>query len=158
VKVVFHPQFLSATSPLFNLDYDQFVRGCHLGVFPSYYEPWGYTPLECLALGIPTVTSDLAGFGDFAKSNIARINESSDRNFPIKEGGIHVLRRSGVSADRSVDELADFLFKFVQLNRRERIELRNRAERLGEEFDWARLAGFYHNAHAAALKRLGLPG
>ena len=51
VKVVFHPEFLSATSPTICLDYEQFVRGCHMGVFPSYYEPWGYTPMECTALG-----------------------------------------------------------------------------------------------------------
>ena len=44
VKVVFHPEFLNSTNPLFGLDYEEFVRGCHLGVFPSYYEPWGYTP------------------------------------------------------------------------------------------------------------------
>lgn len=44
VKVVFHPEFLSSVSPLIGLDYEEFVRGCHMGVFPSYYEPWGYTP------------------------------------------------------------------------------------------------------------------
>uniref|UniRef100_A0A287DCD5 Glycogen [starch] synthase n=1 Tax=Ictidomys tridecemlineatus TaxID=43179 RepID=A0A287DCD5_ICTTR len=44
VKVIFHPEFLSSTSPLLPVDYEEFVRGCHLGVFPSYYEPWGYTP------------------------------------------------------------------------------------------------------------------
>ena len=44
IKVIFHPEFLSSTNPLFGLDYEEFVRGCHLGVFPSYYEPWGYTP------------------------------------------------------------------------------------------------------------------
>lgn len=44
VKVIFHPEFLSSVSPLIGLDYEDFVRGCHLGVFPSYYEPWGYTP------------------------------------------------------------------------------------------------------------------
>ena len=53
VKVVFHPEFLSSTNPLFGLDYNDFVRGCHMGVFPSYYEPWGYTPAECTIMGIP---------------------------------------------------------------------------------------------------------
>jgi glycogen(starch) synthase len=46
VKVVFHPEFLSSSNPIFGMDYEEFVRGCHLGVFPSYYEPWGYTPAE----------------------------------------------------------------------------------------------------------------
>ncbi|MCL1822426.1 MAG: glycogen/starch synthase, partial [Prolixibacteraceae bacterium] len=45
VKVVYHPDFVNASNPLFKMDYSQFVRGCHLGIFPSYYEPWGYTPL-----------------------------------------------------------------------------------------------------------------
>jgi glycogen(starch) synthase len=47
VKVVFHPDFLNSNNPILGLDYEEFVRGCHLGVFPSYYEPWGYTPAEC---------------------------------------------------------------------------------------------------------------
>jgi len=50
VKVIFHPEFLS-TAGLLPLEYEQFVRGCHLGVFPSYYEPWGYTPAECVVHG-----------------------------------------------------------------------------------------------------------
>jgi len=62
---VYHPDFITTTNPLFSLDYDQFVRGCHLGLFPSYYEPWGYTPVECLARGIPAVASDLSGFGNY---------------------------------------------------------------------------------------------
>ena len=47
VKVVFHPEFLNSSNPILGLDYEEFVRGCHMGVFPSYYEPWGYTPAEC---------------------------------------------------------------------------------------------------------------
>lgn len=58
---MFHPEFLSSTNPLFGLDYEEFVRGCHLGVFPSYYEPWGYTPAECTVMGIPSVTTNLSG-------------------------------------------------------------------------------------------------
>lgn len=60
-QIVFHPEFLSSTNPLFGLDYEEFVRGCHLGVFPSYYEPWGYTPAECTVMGIPSVTTNLSG-------------------------------------------------------------------------------------------------
>ncbi len=147
VKVVFHPQFINATGALLNLDYDQFVRGCHLGIFPSYYEPWGYTPLESLALGIPTVTTDLAGFGDFAEQNVKGVGEHS-----LKDSGIFVLKRSQVSSERSIDDLTNYMLDFVQLGRRERIELRNRSESLGEQFDWSRLVNFYHQAHQLALK------
>ena len=47
IKVIFHPDFLNSNNPILGMDYEEFVRGCHLGVFPSYYEPWGYTPVEC---------------------------------------------------------------------------------------------------------------
>lgn len=47
VKIIFHPDFLNSNNPILGLDYEEFVRGCHMGVFPSYYEPWGYTPSEC---------------------------------------------------------------------------------------------------------------
>ncbi|MBY0262694.1 MAG: glycosyltransferase, partial [Phycisphaerales bacterium] len=67
VKIVYHPEFISPTNPLWGMEYDQFVRGCHMGIFPSSYEPWGYTPLECVAMGVPAITSDLAGFGRYVE-------------------------------------------------------------------------------------------
>jgi glycogen(starch) synthase len=143
VKVVFHPEFLSATSPLINLDYDSFVRGCHLGIFPSYYEPWGYTPLEAIALGVPAVTTDLSGFGAYVQRHIDRHDDN----------GIFVLKRRQRSFDDSAEDLVQYLLQFCGLNRRQRIELRNRVERLSDLFDWARLASHYHEAHDMALER-----
>lgn len=143
VKIVYHPDFLTHANPLLSLDYAQFVRGCHLGVFPSYYEPWGYTPPECLASGIPTVTTDLAGFGAFASEHIQ----------DAAAHGVTILRRSQQSPEQTIGDLTDYLVRFCQLSRRERIELRNRAERLSEHFEWGRLAGHYHDAHDEALRR-----
>ena len=143
VKVVYHPDFLTHASPLLSLDYTQFVRGCHLGVFPSYYEPWGYTPPECLACGIPTVTTDLAGFGAFASEHIQE----------AAAHGVTVLRRSQQSPEQTIGDLTDYLVKFCQLSRRERIELRNRAERLSDHFEWNKLVAHYHDAHDEALRR-----
>jgi glycogen(starch) synthase len=141
VKVVFHPDFVSLTS-LFSLDYDQFVRGCHMGIFPSYYEPWGYTPLECLALGLPTVTTDLSGFGAYVERHVP----------DALQNGVLVLNRAKSSPDACIENLSSFLFKFCELNRRERIALRNRAERITERFTWDVMAAHYHRAHAEALK------
>ena len=143
VKVVYHPDFLTHASPLLSLDYSQFIRGCHLGVFPSYYEPWGYTPPECLASGIPAVTTDLAGFGAFAGERIA----------DAASNGVTILRRSQQSPEQTIGDLTDYLVKFCQLSRRERIELRNRAERLSEHFEWGKLVAHYHDAHDEALRR-----
>lgn len=143
VKVIYHPEFITHASPLFNLDYDQFVRGCHMGIFPSYYEPWGYTPPECLALGIPTVTTDLSGFGAYALGNISN----------AQHHGICVLNRSSQSPDQAIEDLTNHILRFLQLSRRERIQLRNRAERLTERFDWSVLVRHYHEAHDLALER-----
>jgi glycogen(starch) synthase len=143
VKVVFHPDFVSLTS-LFSLDYDQFVRGCHMGVFPSYYEPWGYTPLECLALGLPTVTTDLSGFGAYVERHVP----------DALQNGVLVLNRSKTSVDACIEQLTSFLVKFCDLNRRERIALRNRAERITERFTWDVMAAHYHRAHGEALRAL----
>jgi glycogen synthase len=144
VKVVFHPEFITATSPLFNMDYDQFVRGCHMGIFPSYYEPWGYTPPECIAMGLPTVTTDLSGFGSYVKAHISDASEN----------GIYVLNRGSQSNDAAISDLTQYLINFTKLSRRQRIELRNRAERLTDKFDWSSLAVNYHLAHEEALAKM----
>ncbi|TDN38246.1 glycosyltransferase [Hymenobacter sp. UV11] len=143
VKIVYHPDFVSTTSPLFGMDYGQFVRGCHLGVFPSYYEPWGYTPLECAARGVPAITSDLSGFGDYVQKNVP---EHEDK-------GIFVVRRQERSFDQAAEELTDMLWNFVLLSRRERIAQRNRVESSADIFDWKNLRVYYDRAYALALER-----
>lgn len=143
VKVVFHPDFLAATSPLIGLDYDQFVRGCHMGVFPSYYEPWGYTPMECVASGVPAVTSDLAGFGSYVLQNIQ----------DPQSKGLSIIGRRYASWDQSAHQLTEVLFNFALKDRRARIELRNRTERLSEYFDWSNLITHYTEAHRLAMQK-----
>jgi glycogen(starch) synthase len=147
VKVVFHPEFVTAVSPLIGLDYPQFVRGCHLGIFPSYYEPWGYTPMEAIAMGIPAVTTDLSGFGAYVNRHIP----------DAAENGVLVLNRKSQSFEAAAEDLTQYLFDFVRLQRRQRIELRNKTERLGELFDWSALVKHYHAAHDLALERVGAP-
>ena len=145
VKIVYHPEFIVSTNPLFGLDYGQFVRGCHLGVFPSYYEPWGYTPLECMARGVPTVTSDLSGFGDYMMQ-IMRDYE---------QWGVSVVNRKTQNYQESAEQLANLLFKFVQQSQRDRITQRNRVESIADTFDWSNLRSYYDTAHElAVLKRV----
>ena len=143
VKVVYHPQFINPANPLWGIEYEQFVRGCHMGLFPSAYEPWGYTPLECAAMGIPSITSDLAGFGRYVQENI----EEHDKN------GLIVLGRRGRSYFDSAADMAQKLLEFCKLDRRDRIALRNNVDRRSWDFDWPRLVPSYHAAHDLALHR-----
>jgi glycogen(starch) synthase len=146
VKFVYHPDFISTTNPLFGLEYDQFVRGCHLGIFPSYYEPWGYTPLECVIRGIPTVTSDLSGFGDF----MLQIMKD------YENVGVYMVTRKDKGFEETAEQLANQLFNFVTMNRRDRIKQRNRVENFSDIFDWANLRSYYDTAHDLATKKKGV--
>jgi glycogen synthase len=139
VKVVYHPDFINSTNPLFGMDYSQFVRGCHLGIFPSYYEPWGYTPLECMASGVPAVTSDLSGFGDYLLHNMP----------DHEKGGMFVVERGKRTFDWSARQLAVFLHKFLQQDRRSRIMQRNNVESYSSAFDWDNLISHYEEAYSA---------
>ncbi|MDX1907672.1 MAG: glycogen/starch synthase [Bacteroidia bacterium] len=142
VKIVYHPDFLSSTSPLMGVEYTDFVRGCHLGIFPSYYEPWGYTPLECMVGGVPSITSDLSGFGDYLLNTHANIEEL----------GMYVVNRRNKSFNESANQLADFLFTIVQTPRAERIAQRYKLEAAAQHFDWKNLTSYYENAYDAALR------
>lgn len=143
VKIVFHPEFLNSNNPILPLDYDDFVRGCHLGVFPSYYEPWGYTPAECTVMGVPSITTNLSGFGCYMED---LIENSSDY-------GIYIVDRRSKGVDDSINQLTDCMFDFTAKSRRQRINQRNRTERLSDLLDWKRMGLEYIKARQLSLRR-----
>jgi len=142
VKIVYHPDFISASNPLFAMDYNQFVRGCHLGVFPSYYEPWGYTPLECMASGIPSVTSDLSGFGDYIIQHIE----------DYEKYGLFVIERGKRTFEWSANQLADVMHAFLMQTMRQRIMQRNNVENNSSAFDWENLIRHYTEVYRFVTK------
>ncbi|EGG00124.1 family 3 glycosyltransferase [Melampsora larici-populina 98AG31] len=143
VKVIFHPEFLNSNNPILGLDYEEFVRGCHLGVFPSYYEPWGYTPAECTVMGVPSITTNLSGFGCFMDELIEN----------PQEYGIYIVDRRMKSVEDSVNQLTDQMYDFCTKTRRQRINQRNRTERLSDLLDWKSLGLEYSKARQLALRR-----
>lgn len=143
VKIVYHPDFISATNPLFGMDYGQFVRGCHLGIFPSYYEPWGYTPVECLARGVAAITSDLSGFGNYAKG-LPNGNE---------EHGLYMIERDGKDFNSAAEQLSEKMLTFVKTTSKKRIAMRNLSEDLSEDFDWKNLISNYEHAYKLACEK-----
>ncbi|RIA80155.1 Glycosyltransferase Family 3 protein [Glomus cerebriforme] len=143
VKIIFHPEYMSSSNPLIGLDYEDFVRGCHLGVFPSYYEPWGSSPAECTVMGVPSITTNLSGFGCFMED----ILETP------ADYGIYIVDRRTKSAKESINQLADYMLQFCQKSRRQRINQRNRTERLSDLLDWKIMGMEYVRARKLALYR-----
>lgn len=143
VKIVYHPEFIVPANPLWGMEYDQFTRGCNLGIFPSYYEPWGYTPLESIARGVPAVTSNLSGFGDFVLQNVTNPEEK----------GILIIDKIKNTFHESAQQLADMMFKFVKHNRRERVEARNKSEAASVSFGWNSLVKYYDKAYLLSIQR-----
>ncbi len=143
VKVVFYPAYLTGTDKILNLTMQEAIQGCHLGVFPSYYEPWGYTPLEAAAEGVPAITSDSSGLGRFLKTM------SRDEQNP----GIFVLDNFGKDKKEIGKQLADILYDFAVMPRYQRVENKINARDLVNCFDWENLVDNYVAAHNLALKK-----
>lgn len=136
VKVVYHPDFISPSNPLFGMEYSHFVRGSHLGVFPSYYEPWGYTPLECIARGVSAITSDLSGFGSYTE----KLNKNPE------DTGIYVLKRKQKSNEEAAEDLARMMLQFSKTTSSFRSIQRNKLEEFSQTFDWKHMSKEYDKA------------
>jgi glycogen(starch) synthase len=145
VKVILYPIYLTGADQLIDLGYYEAIMACHLGVFPSYYEPWGYTPMEAGALGVASVTTDLSGFGKYLQQI------SPDKKNP----GIYVLKR----LNRKDEDVTEDLFKvfndFKNLSKQERIENKLKAKSLADTCDWKILAENYIKAHDIAAMKNG---
>ena len=139
VKVIFYPAYLSSADRFIALEYNQATLTCDVGVFPSFYEPWGYTPLETAAQGTLAITTDLAGFGQFIKG---------------KGNGIQVLNVDGVEYRKTVDELYMKLLEIVHMEKKELTNRRINAKELAALADWRFLIENYVKAHDLALERM----
>jgi len=120
------------------------LQGSHLGVFPSYYEPWGYTPLEAAALAVSSITTDLAGFGQYICS------ECTQGKYP----GIWVLERRKKSNEEIVASLNDMMYKFAHFNAKERTENKIMAQKLATTAEWKLFIENYIKAHNQAVEQL----
>ncbi|MFZ8806285.1 MAG: glycosyltransferase [Minisyncoccia bacterium] len=145
VKVLLYPIYLSPADGFLNLNYYEAINGCHLGVFPSYYEPWGYTPLESLAAGVMTITSDLTGFANYLEEK-----RLIKRDFP----GIWILRRRGRKNEEAAKDLAQMMMEIVKMKRIERIQNKYEARVLASHFDWEEMVKNYFEMYEKIIKKL----
>lgn len=143
VKVVLYPIYLTGADGLLDLSYYESIQGSHLGVFPSFYEPWGYTPLEAAALGVCAVTTDLSGFGKYIEGHLAQ------KKFP----GVFVVKRMGVSDDDFVKSLANVLITFANYSQDERIKNKIEAKHVSSLADWKFMVKQYIAAHRTAVSK-----
>lgn len=141
VKLVYVPCYLNGSDDVFNMSYYDLIPGLDLSVFASYYEPWGYTPLESVAFGVPTITTDLAGFGQWVK------DEYGD-----KECGVKVLHRTDSNYDELVHGIADTIEGVFVKSQSEIKTIRAAAQKVSKNASWDNFMKYYQEAYDVALK------
>jgi len=141
VKVVFYPTYLSVGDKLLSMDYEDMVVASSAGFFPSYYEPWGYTPVETAANGALSVTTDMAGFGQF-------LEEKTD---PEERKGIKILEREEQSYEEAQKDLAEMVEEIVNYSKTEITERKHNARKLAQLTSWQKLGENYRQAHSKSV-------
>lgn len=145
VKLIFLPCYLNGNDGIFNMKYYDLVLGNDLCVYPSYYEPWGYTPLEAIAFKVPCITSDLAGFGLWANTEFGRYGEITD--------GVKVIHRTDYNYSEVADKIKDTIVEFSNMSDSEIKKARNNAEKLSKKALWSNFIKYYYQAYDFALRR-----
>jgi len=143
VKIIFVPCYLDGNDGIFDLSYYDLLLGYDLSVYPSYYEPWGYTPLESVAFHIPTVTTDLTGFGLWVKSI---------RNQHGMDDGVQVIHRSDNNYSEVADAIKESIISFSAKLPEEIEHIRNRAAAVAEHALWKHFIKYYYKAYDIALR------
>ena len=146
VKVIFLPCYLDGKDGILNMTYYDIVLGNDLCVYPSYYEPWGYTPLEAVAFKVPCITTDLAGFGLWANSEFGgRYGEIED--------GVKVIHRTDYNYSEVADAIKDTIAKFSTMDKKQIDACRKAADNLSKKALWSEFIKYYHEAYDIALRK-----
>lgn len=151
VKVIFVPCYLDGKDGIFNMPYYDLLIGNDLAVYPSYYEPWGYTPLEATAFHVPCITTSLSGFGLWANKEMERQSKIMD--------GVEVITRNDYNFNEVVDNIVSTIAAYSALESKKQNTVRKKAASLSEKALWKHFIQYYFEAYNIALrnrnKRLG---
>ncbi len=145
VKVIFLPCYLDGKDGIVNLPYYDIVLGNDLCIYPSYYEPWGYTPLEAVAFKVPCITTDLAGFGLWANSVFGHDGELKD--------GVKVIHRTDYNYSEVADNIKDTVAAFSSMTKKEIDTCRKNADALSKKALWSEFIKYYYEAYDIALSK-----
>ena len=146
VKVIFVPCYLNGNDGIFNMPYYDLLPGDDLAVYPSYYEPWGYTPLESVAFHVPTITTDLAGFGLWANSLKGEYSQLED--------GVKVVHRTDSNWNEAADEIKNTILAFTKMDDKLVAYLRRRAAAIAKKALWDKFVKYYLEAYDIALSKV----
>jgi len=144
VKLLFVPSYLHGDDGIFNLSYYDLLIGFDLTIFPSYYEPWGYTPLESIAFGIPTITTNLAGFGLWASAEGAEGNDW--------KRGVRIVERNDTNYFDVAEEIKEIVIDYSGLPYEQIHTIRDAAQALSRKADWAHFIEYYLKAYKIAFE------
>ena len=145
VKVIFLPCYLDSKDGIMDMTYYDVVLGNDLCIYPSYYEPWGYTPLEAVAFKVPCITTDLAGFGLWANKEFGRYGEIED--------GVKVIHRTDYNYSEVADAIKDTVAKFSAMTKKQVDECRRHADELSKKALWSEFIKYYYEAYDIALRK-----
>ena len=145
VKVIFLPCYLDGNDGIVDLTYYDVVLGNDLCIYPSYYEPWGYTPLEAVAFKVPCITTDLAGFGLWANSVFGKDGQITD--------GVKVIHRTDYNYSEVADIIKDTVAEFSAMTRKEVDACRKNADALSKKALWSEFIKYYYEAYDIALSK-----
>ncbi len=141
VKLIFVPSYLNGDDGIFNMPYYDLLIGMDLTVFPSYYEPWGYTPVESLAFHIPTITTTLSGFGLWVQDTSKTIDD-----------GIAVLYRNDVNGHEVASGIADVIKHYSTLDEKQIAVIAAKASEISRTVAWDKLVKYYYESYDLALR------
>ena len=145
VKVIFLPCYLDGKDGILNMHYYDVVLGNDLCIYPSYYEPWGYTPLEAVAFKVPCITTDLAGFGLWANKVFGHYGELKD--------GVKVIHRTDYNYSEVADAIKDAVADFSAMTQKQVDDCRKKAEALSKKALWSHFIEYYYEAYDIALAK-----
>ncbi|MDR1130002.1 MAG: alpha-glucan family phosphorylase [Prevotellaceae bacterium] len=141
VKIIFVPSYMNGKDGIFNLHYYDLLSDMDLTVFPSYYEPWGYTPLESLAYGVPTVTTTLAGFGIWVKNEFGH------------SPAVSIIERTDSNIAEVVTQLTKRIIEQCLMSDVETAELKQNAKEVADRASWENFIKYYNTAYSVALNK-----
>ena len=145
VKLIFIPCYLTGNDGIVNLSYFDVILGNDLCVYPSYYEPWGYTPLEAVAFKVPCITTDLAGFGLWANNECG--------GYSTIDKGVEVIHRTDYNYNDVVDAIVNTIIKYTNSTKQKQTRMRTNARALSQKALWCKFIEYYYEAYDFALTK-----